>query len=363
MNANEHFTGERFLPGVAGEIAYEHCHRYAFARRFVRGARVLDAACGEGYGTALLADVAASVVGIDIEPQVVADATRRYVSSRANVRFAAASVTRLPLADASVDAIVSFETIEHVGADDQRAMLAEFARVLAPHGRLVLSSPNRIEYSEARSYANPFHVKELDRAELARLLDAHFPVSQWFCQRRYLGSAIWRESPGTTFEALSGSPASVGAARPPAAMYFVVVAARSARDLPEAPALSLYADGDDAEWTRIDGEAREVLRLDALLRERDAELVRQVDYARELKAMVDARDEAIAARDAAASQWQARLGELDAALGKNLRERAQLLRQIEAQERIIGYRESARWWCRLPVLRARRLWHALWRST
>ena len=129
MNANEHFTGERFLPGVAGEIAYEHCHRYAFARRFVRGARVLDAACGEGYGTALLADVAASVVGIDIEPQVVADATRRYASSRANVRFAAASVTRLPLADASVDAIVSFETIEHVGADDQRARLAEFARV------------------------------------------------------------------------------------------------------------------------------------------------------------------------------------------------------------------------------------------
>jgi len=61
LNASEHFTGERFLPGVAGEIAYEHCHRYAFARRFVTGARVLDAACGEGYGAALLAGVRAHV--------------------------------------------------------------------------------------------------------------------------------------------------------------------------------------------------------------------------------------------------------------------------------------------------------------
>ena len=62
MNASEHFTGERFLPGVPGEIAYEHCHRYAFARRFVAGARVLDAACGEGYGAALLAGVAATAL-------------------------------------------------------------------------------------------------------------------------------------------------------------------------------------------------------------------------------------------------------------------------------------------------------------
>ena len=57
---NLEFTGERFVPGSAdGEIAYEHWHRYAFARRFGTGKRVLDAACGEGYGTALLAGVAA----------------------------------------------------------------------------------------------------------------------------------------------------------------------------------------------------------------------------------------------------------------------------------------------------------------
>src|SRR6266403_4168752 len=68
------FTGERFLPGCAGEIAYEHWHRYAFARRFATGKRVLDAACGEGYGTALLSKVASAVVGVDIDAATVAHA-------------------------------------------------------------------------------------------------------------------------------------------------------------------------------------------------------------------------------------------------------------------------------------------------
>jgi len=138
LSAPEEFTGERYLPGVVGEIAYEHCHRYAFARRFVAGRRVLDAACGEGYGSALLADVARHVVGVDIDSAVVAGASSRY-GGRGNLEFRAASVTTLPLADASVDAVVSFETIEHLEAADQPAMLAEFARVLAPDGILILS--------------------------------------------------------------------------------------------------------------------------------------------------------------------------------------------------------------------------------
>jgi len=359
LNATEHFTGERFLPGVPGEIAYEHCHRYAFARRFVAGARVLDAACGEGYGAALLAGVAASVVGVDIEPHVVAAATQRYASARANLRFETASVTKLPLADASIDAIVSFETIEHVGADDQRSMLTEFARVLGPHGRLILSSPNRVEYSEARGYANRYHVKELDRAELASLLRVHFPVSQWFRQRRYLGSAIWRETPGDTFEAISGSPAGVDRANVPDAMYFVVVAARSHDAMGAAPALSLYADGDDSEWSRVDFEAREVLRLDALLRERDAELQREVDRARDLTAKVEQRDGVIAERDRSVARLNERIAEVEDAVAQATTVRERLLRELDAQERIIGYRESVRWWCLLPIVRVRRLWHSL----
>ena len=48
MNADLEFDGERYVPGTPGEIAYEHWHRYAFVRRFAKGKRVLDAACGEG---------------------------------------------------------------------------------------------------------------------------------------------------------------------------------------------------------------------------------------------------------------------------------------------------------------------------
>lgn len=360
LSAPDQFTGERYLPGVVGEIAYEHCHRYAFARRLVAGRRVLDAACGEGYGTALLADVARHVTGIDIEAPVVADALARY-GERGNVHFEAGSVTRLPLADASIDVVVSFETIEHLAADDQPQMLAEFARVLVPDGLLILSSPNRPEYSDARNYANPFHLCELDRDELAQRLDAQFPARQWFGQRRYLGSAIWNEMAGDRFEALTGSAAEIHAASAPSPLYFIVIAARAPAALPmQLPALSLYADRDDAEWTRIDREAREVLRLDGLLRTRDEELRAQHRHARELTAMVEQRDGLIAARDHAAAALRAEFGKaLDAAQAAYAGEREQLVRQIEAQQRIVAYRGSVRWWLRLPFVRAYRAWNRL----
>ena len=139
------FTGERFVPGVPGEIAHEHWHRYAFARRFVAGRRTLDVACGEGYGSALLAGVAASVVGVDVAADVVAHASRRY-RDRANLRFEAGSAAKLPLADGSVDAVVSFETIEHLPREDQPRMIAEIARVLTDDGMLhpVRAEPGRV---------------------------------------------------------------------------------------------------------------------------------------------------------------------------------------------------------------------------
>jgi ubiquinone/menaquinone biosynthesis C-methylase UbiE len=349
LTSSEPFTGERYLPGVPGEIAYEHCHRYAFARRFAPGRRVLDAACGEGYGSALLAQAARSVLGIDIDAQVVGQARSRYAQA-GNVRFEAASVTALPLADASVDLVVSFETIEHLEGDDQPAMLAEFARVLAPDGLLILSSPNRPEYSEARAYENPFHRRELDRDELATLLAARFPAHRWFRQRRYLASAIWCETDGERFEALTGSAARVTDATAPPAMYFVVIAARTPQALPaELPGLSLYADGDDAEWKRIDHEAREVLRLDGLLREHNEESARHIMHARALAAH---RDEVLGERTRA-------LESLEELRRTSAAERERLLRQIEAQERIVAYRESVRWWLALPMLRARRLWNRI----
>src|SRR4051812_34227853 len=138
------FTGERFAPEVSGAIWYEHWHRYCVAQPLTRGLRVLDAACGEGYGSFLLAQTAKKVVGIDIAPEAVAHARSRYVKS--NLRYVEGSCTALPLANGSIDLIVSFETIEHL--HEQSEMLAEFRRVLVPNGVLVISSPNPPVYSE-----------------------------------------------------------------------------------------------------------------------------------------------------------------------------------------------------------------------
>ena len=119
------FTGERFTPECVREIWYEHWHRYVFARQLAKGQRVLDAACGEGYGSALLADVAASVLGADISEQAIAHARERY-GDRPNLRFQRADATQLDASPNSFDLIVSFETLEHVQA--QESLVAGFAQ-------------------------------------------------------------------------------------------------------------------------------------------------------------------------------------------------------------------------------------------
>jgi SAM-dependent methyltransferase len=391
MPSDLEFTGERFVPGIAGEIAHEHWHRYAFARRYVAGKRVLDVACGEGYGSALLAGVASAVTGIDVDSVTVAHARASY-AALANVRFEEASAASLPLPDASVDAVVSFETIEHLPRADQPRMLAEIARVLAKDGVLVMSAPNPAEYSTARNYRNPFHQHEPDRAELGALLDSAFPFQRWFRQRRYFGSAVWSETPGETVEAWTGDATQVDPAAPPAAMYFVVVAARSQAVLPAVEtALSLFTDCAESELARIDAQAAEVMRQDGLLRERDAELERRTGHVRHLEDIAAERDaslarqaehvrhlEEIAAysekivveRDAQIADLHAlrealfeerdglahALGSSRQAVAAQGAECDRLERALTAQERIIAYRQSARWWFSLPWLRVRLWW-------
>jgi len=402
MPSDLEFTGERFVPGIAGEIAHEHWHRYAFARRYVAGKRVLDVACGEGYGSALLAGVAGSVTGIDIDAGAVAHARQSY-SALANVDFAQGSAASLPMPDASVDVVVSFETIEHLPQADQPRMLAEIARLLAADGVLVMSAPNPVEYSTARNYRNPFHLHEPDRAELAALLDGAFPFQRWFRQRRYFGSAVWSEAPGESVEAWTGDAASIDQAAPPAAMYFVVVAARTQAALPVAHvALSLFTDRAEAELSRIDAMSAEVIRQDALLHERDAELSRAAGHVKHLEEIAGARERIVVARDAELARQSAHvrhleeiaayregivverdaqlvqlnaLREAEAAAANDERDglaRAlgsarhavaaqsaecdRLERAIQAQERIIAYRQSARWWFSLPWLRVRLWW-------
>jgi SAM-dependent methyltransferase len=382
MPSDLEFTGERFVPGIAGEIAHEHWHRYVFARRYVAGKRVLDVACGEGYGSALLARVAANVLGVDIDADVVAHAGASY-AALANVRFAQGSAGALPLPDASVDAVVSFETIEHLPREEQPRMLAEIARVLVPDGVLILSAPNPVEYSDARQYRNPFHMHEPDRAELETLLGDVFPAWRWFRQRRYFGSAVWSEAPDEslgdalsfrTLEAWTGDAAHAEAALPPPAMYFIVIAARAPAALPAAgAALSLYADRGDVELARIDGHAREVMRQDQLLRARDAALDRQTAHVKHLEELVAYRERIVEERDAQLAKVRAANEDLAderdglaAALSTarhtvaaHATECDRLERALAAQERIIAYRQTMHWWFALPWLRVRLWWQRL----
>ena len=105
------WTGERFLPEVVGDIRYEHLHRYLMARELVRGKDVLDIACGEGYGSRILAEVAKSVIGIDLSQAAAAHASASYTAD--NLHFAQGDCSCIPLPNASLDVVVSFETLEH----------------------------------------------------------------------------------------------------------------------------------------------------------------------------------------------------------------------------------------------------------
>lgn len=184
-----HFTGERYVPEVGGNLELEHRHRYLLAARAVAGRTVLDIACGEGYGSAMLAQAAAKVTGVDISQEVIAHAQAKYRAG--NLDFRRGSCTAIPLQDACVDAVVSFETIEH--HDQHLAMMREIKRVLKPGGVLIISSPDKLEYSDRPQYSNPHHVKELYRGEFEKLLDAFFKGHVIYGQRVMYGSVILSE--------------------------------------------------------------------------------------------------------------------------------------------------------------------------
>ncbi len=241
------FTGERFLPECAGEMVYEHWHRYLLAQQYVMGLRVLDIASGEGYGSHLLSNCAASVVGVDVSADAVTHAASRYRAG--NLRYVAASCVCIPEPAASFDVIVSFETIEHIV--EHEAFLREVDRLLAPDGMFIISSPNRPEYSDRTNYKNEFHVKELDRAELKALLDPHFPAQRWFAQRAAFHSMVWPVAGvATSAVALTAD----GDAGFPTEVYFLVFCAREASGVATVESqLSLVTDRElsvYSEWSR-----------------------------------------------------------------------------------------------------------------
>lgn len=267
-------TGERFEPTfMHGRIIEaEHLARYAWAAQFARGRRVLDAACGIGYGSRMLAAAGASeVVGVDLDKEVIAEVR---AAAGPGTSFEVADLRQLPFGENEFDLIVSFETIEHV--PDPDVVMDEFRRVLRPDGLLALSTPNRDVYTPG----NPFHLRELTPSELEAELEQRFKSFRLRRQHTWVASGIFDDE---TF--LAGGNRPIGPVEvlkasenePGSETYTLALAGDG--ELPEDGAVvDLSADIDLREWgerlTLADHAIEEMSHDDDLRRRSEVEHLR-----------------------------------------------------------------------------------------
>jgi len=164
-------TGERTLPDVPEENYWfrRHLVVYEWASLLLAGRRVVDLACGEGYGTALLGTTAASAVGVDANPEAFEHARARY--TRPGVTFERDMVERW---SGDVDAVVFLQTIEHV--PDPDAVLEHVRALIGERGIAIVSTPNVLTLAPkgAERSGNPWHVREYRPQEYRALCSAHF---------------------------------------------------------------------------------------------------------------------------------------------------------------------------------------------
>ena len=184
---------ERLADDPTSELWGEHRARYRFAQTFItKGQRVLDVACGSGFGLEMLTWFGAVPVGIDY----AADVLREVSVKVRDTPLVCADAAHLPLGTDSMQVVVSFETIEHV--PDASALVRELRRVLKPGGRLILSTPNRAFGPLERHTVNRFHVREFTATELRAMLQDSFEHVELFGQRP---TATYRYVPYLMFEA------------------------------------------------------------------------------------------------------------------------------------------------------------------
>jgi ubiquinone/menaquinone biosynthesis C-methylase UbiE len=310
------FTGERVIPELVDPNLFnEHLARYRFAALFAEGARVLDAGCGAGYGTAEFAH-ASSVVAVDVSAEAVAHARRTF--SRPGVHFLQGALESLPLADGSFDLLVAFEVIEHLERWEE--MLSEARRVLGPSGVLLVSTPNKTYYSEMRAAAgpNPWHTHEFEYREFQTALQAVFPHVQ-----------LWNQNHAESIVLVPASP-SAGTLDAPAdtepenAHFFV--AACSQAPIIETRAFAWLPSAGNVLRER----ERHITLLESEIRQKN-EWLGQTQAS--LAKLLAAHDEALAEL-ATSNEWAGRLNtDLDAARAMI----AQLQQELDVTH--TGYRE------------------------
>ncbi len=165
-------TGERTLPDVPEENYWfrRHLVVYEWIAAQLDGLRVIDMACGEGYGSAVLARAAATVVGVDANPEAHEHARARYLAP--NLRFARELVD---VFSEEADAVVFLQTIEHL--ERPGAVLDHFRSLVGGRGPVFVSTPNVLTLAPAGAPRsdNPWHVHEYRLAEFEKLCRDHFP--------------------------------------------------------------------------------------------------------------------------------------------------------------------------------------------
>ncbi|MGH2835169.1 MAG: class I SAM-dependent methyltransferase [Solirubrobacteraceae bacterium] len=167
-------TGERTLPDVPAENYWyrRHLAVYEWIAARVAGQRVIDMACGEGYGAAALALTAAEVVGVDANPEAFEHARLRYLEP--NLSFERALVERYGEPGVAYDAVSFLQTVEHVANPED--VLRHFRGLLAPGGVVYVSTPNLLTIAPkgAQKSENPWHVKEYVAHDFRALCESVF---------------------------------------------------------------------------------------------------------------------------------------------------------------------------------------------
>lgn len=322
---------ERFAPAsVRGELTdAEHLVRYSWASRLAPGRRVLDAGCGLGYGSRLLRHAGASeVIGVDIAESVVEAAG---ADVEPGLRFEVGDVSGLDYEDGAFDLVVCLEVIEHV--HDQRRVIGELVRVLAPDGILVVSSPNRAVYVPG----NPHHVHEYLPDELHAALAESLEFVDLWRQHNWICSAVLDDE---SFEAQDLARVreiwveKVAGEVPGRETYTLAIASNA--PLPEpAPGAILTGTAEVRKWLELYDEQAQYLRA----------------YNEELERIRHERAELGELRDrlAEAEGWLAQRPKVDADAGSDERIAALTARAEAAERNLHSVVTSPSWRLTAPL--------------
>jgi SAM-dependent methyltransferase len=347
------FTGERYIPTLdSPEISYEHWHRYLYASGFSEGRTVLDLACGEGYGSNLLSLNAQTVIGVDISQETINHAASKYI--RDNLEFKVGSAGSIPIEGTEIfDLIVSFETIEHISDNEQHAFMAEVKRLLKKGGMFIVSTPNRLSYTDLPRYQNQFHVREFYVHEFKDFLRQYFPHVSLLGQKIFPVSYIWSPSTNKGQMREYRLNCTENGFRPTGEekeiLYVLGLCSLIPRDVDTSVLVDLNETIFKLKAQRI-GELESALRgsevhtakLETGLKERDARIGDRSAQLANLEAGVSARDARIGDLSAQLANLEAGVSARDARIGDLSAQLANLEAGVSARDARIGDLERAR---------------------